>query len=151
MSLLSILKSIDSADGKFGYITVHTAPNMRKTHNPYVDRVTKVSTIQFRLQNYRSVKASFNGVTADEVSVQPLSWAKHISKFVIKHKTTGQLYFQLKPERSHATYFVDKKVATPAQIKDIKGYIPKKDGPPWISVKLDNIVRLSINKVKYSV
>lgn len=152
MTLEEMLLNIDTASGRMGYVTIETEPKMRKTSNPYMGRVLKRSTIQFRLQNYVSVKANYNGVSQEETTVEPISWAEHLSKFVIQHKKTGERYFQLKPERGHATYFLDGKPAKPDDMESILSFIPDKtEGPNWISVKLKNIRRLSVDGKKFSV
>ena len=103
--------------------------------------------MQFRLQLYRSVKSVHDGTPIAETEVKPLSWAEHIAPFVIRHKTSGELYFQLKPERIRELMLtVDGQKATQTQLIELKSFLrAPSEGPTWRSVKLDNIYRLAID------
>ncbi len=132
-NLQSLLISL-VANGQKGSLTIETTPKMRKKNNPLYGRVKKTQAISCRLQSYPSVK----GVDAEDVT--PLDWGVHLGPFVVKHKETGQIYFQLKPENVLKTITtVDGVTASMAEAKIIEEHTPSPKGGDWIMVRLENI------------
>lgn len=131
----SFIESINK--GTFGIVMVAmTDPSgMRKTNNPYVGRVKKVTkttnvALGYDYVNYIKSKLAKEGLTTDYVSQKPngKSWYNHPYILVSdKDSTKHYLRCYYRPNtQTKVVWLVDGREATKEEIEEIKTFIPSK-------------------------
>lgn len=114
-------------------IVARTEPDMRKTGNPYIGQVFKVSRVNgfigFRYENAVNNQLAREGEATDFVA-KPRSWGVHVPGTpLVEHK--GNYYVELKVEKSLDHRFED---ASGNELDDatldlVKQFIPVKNKP----------------------
>jgi len=72
------------------------------------------------------------------------TWWEWVRDGVVRHKTTGELYFAGLPTSAkiNARYLVDGREATESELQTIRAYSPEKDDPEFLLFKLENVSNL---------
>ena len=111
-------------------LVTHTAPNMRKTNNPFYGRVIKVSkvngVVNFNYANSVERQRLREDHPEPEFTPEPRAWGVHIPHTpFIEHK--GETYLEMKVERSVEApeYFIDGEPANAEQVAAMKEFITK--------------------------
>lgn len=172
--LSAVVKTIKR--NTFGVVIVtETIPTMRKTNNPYMGRVTKVSTYT-NVALGRDYETAVNNVaertnvndTHTFVASAPKGqlWSDY-PYFLQSIKDAEQFYLRMtmnKNTKITATYYVDNRVATSAEVAEIQNFlqshgtsqkqkdygIKDEDVVIPISVKVENIVSVSQGSISYN-
>lgn len=123
--------------GTFGIVMVAmTDPSgMRKTNNPYVGRVKKLTkttnvALGYDYVNYLKAKLAKEGLTTDYASQKPngKSWYQHPYILVSdKDATKHYLRCYYRPNtQTKVVWLVDGREATKEEVEEIKSFIPTK-------------------------
>jgi hypothetical protein len=106
-------------------------PTMRKTNNPFIGRVKKVSRVNgmvgWNYQNSVNNQREREG-NEEEFVAHPRKWGERVQGTpFVTHK--GQVYLELKVQNVQGTtYFLDNRPATDAEIEAIQAFMPKRAG-----------------------
>ena len=130
-----------------------TIPNMRKTNNPYIGRVKKMTSyvavaLATSYENGIHTAQEKSGVTAD-FKAENKSYMHYINDFVLAlNSDESKLYLKMQWSQKmlsngvtkiESYYIVDGRLATEAEVKEIKSFIPDKKPS---QKQLDNGVKL---------
>ena len=172
IALSSVVKTIKR--NTFGVLCVlSTEPRMRKTNNPYLGRVTKITryvNVAVGRDYYVAVEnaAERKGLDGKMVheKASGMSWCDY-PYFLVGDKNPNQFYLRLtlnKNTKIEATYKVDGRDATAKEVEEIKTFLYDKsysqkqaavgltneeDQVYPFSPKVENIVELSQGLIIY--
>ena len=124
------------SEGRYtkGYVIMASEPSgVRKTNNPFVGRVKKISGWGFDLNADYSRKVNLQlQREGKEMDFEALpTYAEPVNKIVYRHKTdSSKLYMSVFPQPNFGTfvtYYVDNKIATAEQEAQILSFLPAKN------------------------
>lgn len=147
-----------------------TVPQMRKTNNPYIDRVLKITlysgvSVGTNYENSVNKCAERSGSTETFITEKP-NGKHYINDFLLaSDKDENVLYFQIQYTEKmlqsgivkiDSYYLIDKRLATDAEVAEIKKFMPTKVAPKkqleagvdldkvryYIAPKLSNVIGL---------
>lgn len=131
--LLTILSEVSEKGHTFGSVIMASEPSgMRKTNNPFYGRVKKLSLWGFGVNTDYVTKVN-NQLEREgkdnEFEALP-TYAVPLNKIVFQHKDdANRLYMRVFPTANFGQFVdfsVDNRKATPAEIAEIKTFIPEK-------------------------
>lgn len=167
-TMQNITNALNGKAGQFGLvITTETEPTMRKTNNPYVGRVRKVTEyvnpmvgasyenmVNNRIERTTNFDPSFK---ADKPSGR-----HHHNDFCDQSDKNADTYYLRigKTQATHTTtqFYLDGAPATADEVKAIKAFIPEKptftktqthagleekNNVQWLAVNTDNVLRIT--------
>lgn len=131
INLATVVKNIKR--NTFGVCcTLETEPRMRKTHNPYVGRVTKVTqyiNVALGRDYYAAIEnaAERKGLDGTMAHEKPsgMDWFDY-PYFLVSDKNPNQYYLRLTLNKNtavKATYMVDGREATENEVAEIKSFL----------------------------
>ena len=161
-AIVDLLK--ESKGAKIVTLITQTEPKMRKTDNPYIGKVIKVSRVNgmigWNYSNSVNNQREREGMEAD-FQAKPRHWGERIEGTpLVEHK--GNYYIELKVERSlgHSYQFTDGTPLTDEQVEELQGFMPKPRKPQTQQTdktiilrdyRLDTIMQLTMDKVAYQI
>jgi hypothetical protein len=135
--------------GDFINLETFTKVKMRKTNNPFYDKVMKLSKKNVRLlPDYEKRKQKTN----PNFEVKP-NWFEHITDCVVKHRNNDNKYLMIEGfENVHTnnTFFNE---GDEIPKEEIETYLPNYQSRDVnvMTIKLDNIKKISYKGVRYEV
>jgi hypothetical protein len=159
--LVEILKT--QKIGTFAFIKIETVLKMNKTNNPYFGLITKKSEIrillgsnyQNRVNNNLEKESKESNFIAESCKV-----GNHVSECVLYNENTKLFYLQyefFKEIKPKVNYFFNENLI---ELEKFSEFVPEKTTAKQkglikkvntISVKIENIKEISLNKIKYIV
>ena len=153
--LINLLNKVEN--GQFINLFIITKVKMKKKGNPYLDQIFKVNCFNLMIGNSYETRVRTEtekaGLPMPEIGKNNVG--QHISKIVLfnEEKNCYYLQFELpKNYKSKALHFFQNTLITKDKFKEFlpaKKFDPNK--PVFLTVKLENIKTISINKIKYIV
>jgi hypothetical protein len=149
--------------GTFAFIKIETNVKMRKTNNPYFGVITKKSEIKIllgsnyenRVNNNLDKESKESNFVAESCKV-----GNHISSSVLYNENTKLFYLQyeyFKEVKPKVDYYYNENLI---ELEKFIEFIPEKTTANQnglikkvnsITVKIENIKEISLNKIKYIV
>lgn len=132
MELYDFIKNLKN--GAYMVVCTETEPKMLKTNNPFVGRVKKVSAyagvrtgVDYAICVANAIERATSECT-DFVADAPkgMQWDT-FPKILKGIKDPNQMYFRISIDKSTVTksvWFIDGRVATDAEVADIKKFLP---------------------------
>lgn len=131
--LVGIMLELRNGSHTFGSILCNSVPEMRKTNNPFLGRVTKLSKWTFGLntQYYSKLVAEMQrqGIDPSTLTKEPSNYEWYNGKRncpVLKLKSDpSKLYLALFPNKdgvSFVEYYIDGRLATDFEVEQIKSF-----------------------------
>jgi hypothetical protein len=118
--------------GIFGVeVVTSTEPAMRKTNNPFIGRVRKVSTYRNAIlgvdyQNAVNGRLERKGETADYKSDAPKGKKWYNAFFYVSDKDENVFYLKIGMRKNttvESEYYVDGRIATASEVEEIKSFL----------------------------
>jgi len=149
--------------GTFAFIKIETVLKMNKKNNPYFDRIIKKSEIrillgsnyQNRVNNNLEKENKVNDFVAESCKV-----GQHVSECILYNENTKLFYLQyeyFKEIKPKVEYIFNENII---EIEKFSEFVPEKKSANQngllkkvnsITVKIENIKEISLNKIKYIV
>lgn len=150
--LVEILKL--QKKGTFSHFVIHTTPKMRKTNNPYFDKVTKVTEGNIYLGgNYETRVKNNTGI--GDFTPEHNRVGEHIGEgmCILENTKLGRFYLQYEwfdEVRPKSQYIFNGDPIEKGLFEGfMNNYTPNQYGVNVQSVNVNNIKELTLNKVKY--
>jgi hypothetical protein len=159
--LVEILKT--QKTGSFAFIKIETVLKMNKKNNPYFGLITKKSEIRILLGSNYQNRVNNNLEKENKVSdfiAESCKVGNHISSCVLYNENTQLFYLQyeyFKEIKPKVEYFHNENLI---ELEKFIEFIPEKTTANQngllkkvnsITVKIENIKEISLNKIKYIV
>ena len=159
--LVEILLKVEK--GTFAFIRIETVLKMRKTNNPYFGLITKKSDIRVLLgSNYQDrVNNNLEKEEKDrDFIAESCKVGNHVSECVLYNENTKLFYLQaeyFKEIKPKVEFYFNGKLI---ELEKFSEFVPEKTTAKQkglikkvnsISVKIENIKEISLNKIKYIV
>lgn len=131
--LVGIVIALRNGSHTFGSILTNSVPEMRKTNNPFLGRVTKLSKWSFGLNTEYYSKLikemERQGIDPSALTKEPSNYERYNGKPncpVLKLKSDpSKLYLALFPNKdgvSFVEYYIDGRLATDFEVEQIKSF-----------------------------
>jgi hypothetical protein len=160
-NLVELLTTIDKPT--FINMTTQTKVRMNKTNNPFYDKVFKVKTGNYLIGSEYEKRVNNNLVKEgkeNDFEAQENKVGKHVSKVLLFNEKTNKYYLQ--HERFDNSNIETRYVSEgkDIELKEFEKFMPKANNYEnqglektvnILSVTLDNILTISINKEQYVV
>ena len=155
LELINILGQINK--GTFVNLFILTKVRMNKKNNPYWEQIFKLNSFNAIIGNSYEIRLfnETNKAGIETPEIQENKVGNHVSKVVLFNEKLQTFYLQYeipKNYKAKALYFFQNSIILKEKFKEFMPTVkPNENKPTFVTVKIENIKSITINKIKYLV